>query len=115
MNRLDRPQALTVGDVAVGASAKLSMNLSSPLLWTASDHTLCSPKWQSSLTVGIMEDSMWNAGDVVQLKSGGPIMTIRWCQERNGVMTAWCDWFDKSDQKGHGFMPNQLEKYDQDA
>lgn len=57
---------------------------------------------------------MFQSGDVVQLKSGGPIMTVRWCQERNGVMTAWCDWFDKTDHKGHGFMPAQLKRVDLD-
>lgn len=36
-------------------------------------------------------------------------MTVRWCAERNGVMTAWCDWFDKTEQKGHAFMPPQLK------
>lgn len=53
---------------------------------------------------------MFQAGDVVQLKSGGPYMTVRWCAERNGVMTAYCDWFEKNEAKGHAFMPSQLKK-----
>ena len=34
------------------------------------------------------------AGDVVQLKSGGPKMTVTDVALSNGVMTAWCSWFD---------------------
>jgi uncharacterized protein YodC (DUF2158 family) len=35
------------------------------------------------------------AGDVVQLKSGGPEMTVEKLEPWNGVQTAWCQWFDK--------------------
>lgn len=35
----------------------------------------------------------FSAGDVVQLKSGGPRMTILWIDD-NGNAT--CSWFDKS-------------------
>jgi uncharacterized protein YodC (DUF2158 family) len=34
------------------------------------------------------------AGDVVQLKSGGPIMTITSVGDQYGTLTAWCTWFD---------------------
>jgi uncharacterized protein YodC (DUF2158 family) len=33
-------------------------------------------------------------GDVVQLNSGGPKMTVGKIEEINGVMRAWCEWFD---------------------
>jgi uncharacterized protein YodC (DUF2158 family) len=33
-------------------------------------------------------------GDLVQLKSGGPIMTVREVANIDGVAKAWCDWFD---------------------
>jgi uncharacterized protein YodC (DUF2158 family) len=35
------------------------------------------------------------AGDIVQLKSGGPEMTVEKLEPWNGVQTAWCQWFDK--------------------
>lgn len=35
------------------------------------------------------------AGDVVQLKSGGPMMTVTSVGETtSGVLSAWCSWFD---------------------
>jgi uncharacterized protein YodC (DUF2158 family) len=33
-------------------------------------------------------------GSVVVLKSGGPNMTVYKVEQFNGVMTAWCDWFE---------------------
>jgi uncharacterized protein YodC (DUF2158 family) len=33
------------------------------------------------------------SGDVVQLKSGGPKMTVSKVELFNGVETAWCNWF----------------------
>jgi uncharacterized protein YodC (DUF2158 family) len=44
------------------------------------------------------------AGDVVQLKSGGPKMTVDEVGVNNGVMKAWCVWF-KDDKKDHGTFP----------
>jgi uncharacterized protein YodC (DUF2158 family) len=32
-------------------------------------------------------------GNVVQLKSGGPLMTVRWIGESYGEPTVCCDWF----------------------
>jgi uncharacterized protein YodC (DUF2158 family) len=49
-------------------------------------------------------------GDQVQLKSGGPIMTIKWIQGEE----AYCEWFDKSDVKGHVFNLPQLIPYRED-
>ena len=43
-------------------------------------------------------------GDVIQLKSGGPLMTASSVGEAHmtGDMTVWCEWFDdkKQAQKG---------------
>lgn len=33
-------------------------------------------------------------GDTVELKSGGPVMTVDKIFDWNGVPTAKCDWFD---------------------
>lgn len=51
---------------------------------------------------------MFQPGDVVQLKSGGPIMTVRWCQDDG----AYCDWFVGTKQEGGKFAPAQLVKND---
>lgn len=32
-------------------------------------------------------------GSIVQLKSGGPAMTVRWVGEELGTHSANCDWF----------------------
>lgn len=52
------------------------------------------------------------AGDVVKLKSGGPAMTIRWCKDSDAGYTAWCDWFEGTEQRGHRFSSQQLVKVD---
>lgn len=48
------------------------------------------------------------AGDVVQLKSGGPKMTASWVSDEYGTLTAGCDWFtqDKAPwKKENGRFP----------
>jgi uncharacterized protein YodC (DUF2158 family) len=32
-------------------------------------------------------------GSIVQLKSGGPTMTINWIETPHGVTNAYCEWF----------------------
>lgn len=44
------------------------------------------------------------AGSVVQLKSGGPKMTVRWVEEGE----AYCEWFSNHDAKGSKFTVAQL-------
>jgi uncharacterized protein YodC (DUF2158 family) len=52
-----------------------------------------------------MADQQWNVGDVVQLKSGGPRMTVEEVHEHE----IWCKWFnDKKELKGEGFRPELL-------
>jgi uncharacterized protein YodC (DUF2158 family) len=48
-------------------------------------------------------------GDVVQLKSGGPVMTVE-SVEPSGVI---CTWFDaKNNHQQRRFLEVTLEKYD---
>ncbi len=74
---------------------------------------------------------MFAKGDVVQVKSGGPVMTVedfsqtaaggqrprgarRWLA---GVIrrtpVAWCVWFDENDQKRDSFRIDVLVKYEE--
>lgn len=41
-------------------------------------------------------------GDVVQLKSGGEIMTVRWVEHNE----AYCEWFNNQKVEGHKFDVN---------
>jgi uncharacterized protein YodC (DUF2158 family) len=59
-----------------------------------------------------MAEETFTAGDVVQLKSGGPIMTVRWCEDQYGTLTAFCDWFEGTKDKNGTYMPAQLRKVD---
>jgi uncharacterized protein YodC (DUF2158 family) len=52
------------------------------------------------------EMSDFKPGDVVQLKSGGPVMTIKFIDEDGDV---FCEWFDKKDElKAGRFTVHQL-------
>ena len=42
-----------------------------------------------------------NPGDVVQLKSGGPKMTVVSIYEHEGESHATCEWFDDNDKPHH--------------
>lgn len=44
----------------------------------------------------------FNPGDVVQLKSGGPLMTISSIEPFNGVQSATCRWFHKDNKQDKG-------------
>jgi uncharacterized protein YodC (DUF2158 family) len=50
-------------------------------------------------------------GDVVQLKSGGPLMTVL-AVEKAGVV---CTWFDKNNHKTATFPESTLEIYDENS
>ncbi len=49
-------------------------------------------------------------GDVVQLKSGGPRMTVR---EVAGDNDVYCEWFDQKDVKRGAFKAAMLEKVEE--
>ena len=48
-------------------------------------------------------------GQKVKMNSGGPIMTVRWCEDEYGEMTAFCEWFDsKNELKSGKFAATSL-------
>jgi uncharacterized protein YodC (DUF2158 family) len=49
------------------------------------------------------------AGDVVELKSGGPKMTVEKVGPHNGVERAFCEWFDGNENKIGGFPVTSLK------
>lgn len=51
-----------------------------------------------------MADAM-KPGDVVQLKSGGPIMTVTDADTVDGVSTIWTVWFDQSKKEQRSHFP----------
>ena len=52
-------------------------------------------------------------GDSVQLKSGGPKMTVAEIKPWNGVMTAWCDWFEGSKKMSDSFPLTSLKQVEE--
>lgn len=58
----------------------------------------------------------FEAGDVVQLKSGGPVMTVEQVGKggMTGEDTVWCVWFEKvgnrQTRQEATFRPTSLEK-----
>jgi uncharacterized protein YodC (DUF2158 family) len=57
-----------------------------------------------------METEQFKVGDTVQLKSGGPIMTIHYQDS-----TDWyCVWFKENQLIGNSFDPNALKKINPD-
>ena len=60
-----------------------------------------------------MSDTALKKGDVVQLKSGGPKMTVTGVG--NSFMTdeatIWCTWFDGTKKLDGDFPPEALEKF----
>jgi len=52
------------------------------------------------------------AGDLVELKSGGPKMTVNWVgvEEQNGPITARCSWFVKDQEKRGSFPVTSLQR-----
>jgi uncharacterized protein YodC (DUF2158 family) len=57
-----------------------------------------------------MADNL-KAGDVVQLKSGGPKMTVTQAgKDSTGALTVWCAWFEGTMQKNATFPPEALKQ-----
>jgi len=53
-------------------------------------------------------------GDVVQLKSGGPDMTVdeigKSGMDSTGPLSAWCTWFHNGEEKRSSFPLTSLKK-----
>ena len=49
------------------------------------------------------------AGDTVQLKSGGPVMTADWVGDNYGVISAGCTWFTGTPKEGTLFPVTSLK------
>lgn len=54
-------------------------------------------------------DDQFKAGDVVQLKSGGPKMTVSYVREWQGQMEANCDWFEGTTNHSGSFPVTSLK------
>lgn len=52
------------------------------------------------------------AGDTVQLKSGGPVMTADWVGDNYGTMTANCTWFVGNKKDNASFPVTSLRLVD---
>lgn len=59
------------------------------------------------------EKEQWKAGDVVQLKSGGPIMTV-WGNVKD-TQRVLCLWFSENSEKpiDGTFLPVMLKRYEE--
>jgi uncharacterized protein YodC (DUF2158 family) len=60
-------------------------------------------------------DEQFKAGDVVQLKSGGPKMTVEKTGHESmmgaqGDYAVWCVWFEGTKRKTDTFGPASLKK-----
>jgi uncharacterized protein YodC (DUF2158 family) len=55
------------------------------------------------------DDPEFNVGDVVRLKSGGPLMTIAWIGERYGTPAIGCSWFQGVKHYEDAFAPGALK------
>lgn len=56
----------------------------------------------------MVESNSLREGTIVQLKSGGPLMTVAWIDKE--YRTTHCNWFDeKNELKSYSFMPEQLK------
>jgi uncharacterized protein YodC (DUF2158 family) len=63
------------------------------------------PPWRLQMT-----DVEFKKGDTVQMKSGGPIMTVTNIGDRLGELAVWCMWFEKTKKMEDTFPPEALEK-----
>jgi uncharacterized protein YodC (DUF2158 family) len=51
----------------------------------------------------------FKAGDVVQLKSGGPLMTVNFVESDGDVQVAACSWFLKDKKESSRFPVSTLK------
>jgi uncharacterized protein YodC (DUF2158 family) len=59
-----------------------------------------------------MDAEHFEAGDIVQVKSGGPRMTVYDVGEAamTKELLVWCEWFDGPNKKDGTFHPASLRK-----
>ena len=62
----------------------------------------------STLTF-VVSTMTFNKGDVVQLKSGSPLMTV--AEARTSSGNVMCVWFDGNEKKQDYFAPESLQIY----
>jgi len=55
-----------------------------------------------------MSDEL-KVGDVVRLKSGGPVMTVTTVGDDYGTPMIWCMWFDQKGSQTGKFPPAALQ------
>jgi len=53
-------------------------------------------------------------GEEVQLKSGGPVMTVDHSEMWNGKERVQCVWFVRDEKKEDYFSPGSLKRYNGD-
>jgi uncharacterized protein YodC (DUF2158 family) len=53
----------------------------------------------------------FNPGDVVVIRSGGPVMTVERVGQSNGHEAVFCTWFEKGKQERGHFAPAAIEIY----
>lgn len=58
--------------------------------------------------MGLKKESAFEAGDVVQLPSGGPLMTVTDSRELTKRDYVFCVWFDKEDHLQHTDFPAEI-------
>ena len=56
----------------------------------------------------LMADEQWKEGDVVMLKSGGPLMTVTSIASGGAVH---CTWFDGTKKMNGSFPAGTIERY----
>jgi len=59
-----------------------------------------------------MSNENFNAGDIVQLKSGGPSMTVEGPDENDDSRIV-CAWFEGKKRNVSSFLPVTLKKYEE--
>jgi uncharacterized protein YodC (DUF2158 family) len=63
---------------------------------------------RANVKIHSITEPNWKVRDVVQLKSGGPPMTV--VKVRDGVIS--CGWFDKSTRQMDAFPAEAVHKYE---
>ena len=58
--------------------------------------------------MGSVKMASFKAGDIVQLKSGGPAMTVSKVGADGDV---WCNWFRGAQKESAAFKPDTLQAY----